>query len=381
MANLFPAGSPWDPYQYANTVIAELRKKLGLASAVFRGFDKTPSSKGSTIKIPKPQSFTAQDMPISTADDLKPGTEDLVVDQHKGVLIGMTDKELTFSREEVINMHISPAAYAIADAIDQSLAAKIKHVPWYHQAESTAAVKDITQVGKVLNDNNVPDGMRFLALNNERVAGYQELAVFHQANTSADGDQTQRTGELGEKFGFRIFNNRNIPDYTAGALSPGTQAQLNAAASKGDTQIVVKDSGGVLTGTAKEGDTLVIAGHTQRYAVTADASAGSNLITLNIYPGLAQDYAENANITFRQVSKALNLAAHRDAIALGMAPLDTTAARLGLAVMVTVTDPVTGLAIRLTYWYDGKESKLYARVDALWGVKILDANKAARLES
>ena len=279
MPNVFPAGSPWDPYQYANTVIEELRKKLGLASAVYRGFDKTPASKGSTIKISKPQSFSASDMPISSGTDLEPGTVDLVVDKWKGVLIGMTDKELTFSREEVIQMHISPAAYALADAIDQSLAAKIKHVPWYYGAASTAAIKDITQIGKVLNDNNVPDGMRFLALNNERVAGYQELAVFHQADTSADGGKTQRTGELGEKFGFRIFNNRNIPDHTAGALVPGTAAQLNAEAAKGATQIVIKDSGGVLTGTVKEGDTLVIAGNTQRYAVTADATAASNLAT------------------------------------------------------------------------------------------------------
>ena len=45
----------------------------------------------------------------------------ITLDTWKEVKFGLTDKELTFTKEKIITDHITPAAYALADAIDLSL--------------------------------------------------------------------------------------------------------------------------------------------------------------------------------------------------------------------------------------------------------------------
>ena len=378
MANTFTAGTPWDPYFYANEAISLLYKALGMARSVYRAYDKDPAQKGSTIRIRKPQAIPTQSMPISTETALAPSHVDVVVNEWHGTEFALVDDELTFSEDMIINDHIAPAAYAIADKIDQTLTALIEHFPWY--VADTSAVADIVDLRKILNANKALKGDRFYAIDETVEAAYLKLAVFHQASTATDGERAQREGDLARKFGFDIFSNQNLPTHTKGALVPGTALQLNAEVVAGAKAAVFKDSGGSLTGTVKIGDTFVIAGDTQRYVITADATASGNLITVAFEPGAATTYAASAVVTPRQETKVLNFAAHRNAVALAMAPLSTLGQKLAGANMATVNDPVTGLSLRSTLWYDEAAASVFVRLDALWGVKILDYNLGERLE-
>jgi hypothetical protein len=99
----------YDPLWYANETLEKLRKNLGMARNVYRGFDRTPQDRGSVINISLPSSFVAQDAP-STAQDLTPGSVAITLNQWKEVKFSLTDKELSFTGEKIIEDHLEPAS-------------------------------------------------------------------------------------------------------------------------------------------------------------------------------------------------------------------------------------------------------------------------------
>lgn len=369
--------SLYDPLFYAQEALIALEKALGMAGRVHRGYDKNPQDKGSTIKISRPSVFTAQDAP-STAQDINASELEVKLDFWKEVKFKLTDKEHTFTGDKIIQDHIRPAAYALADDIDRKLCALYKTVPWAHPATAPAAVADITALQRIMFTNEVPeDDQRHLMLSGVLREELLNLAAFSQHQGAGDmGAATQMRGSLGTKYGFETFANQNVQSHTAGVSADATGA-LAADASKGATSITF--DGVTAAGTFKIGDTFVIAGHTQRYAFTADATAdGTGVVALTgITPPLVKDYAENDVITITLTSGSQSMAFHRAAFALAMAPLSELGGQLG-AKIATVVDPITSLALRSRMYYVGDSSEIHVALDVLYGVKTLDGNRAVR---
>src|SRR3989304_5787547 len=113
MANTLGA---YNPIFYASEALIHLRKALGMAGRVHRGYDRERSSfmKGDTARIRKPSTFTAQDAP-STAQDLVTDTVDIVLSYWREVKWALTDKERAFTQDDIIREHIAPSAYALGD--------------------------------------------------------------------------------------------------------------------------------------------------------------------------------------------------------------------------------------------------------------------------
>lgn len=375
----------YDPIWYANEALIWLNKALGMAGRVHRGYDATPQQKGSTINITRPTMFTATDVNTSTGGttaSLAPDNVSIVLDTWKEVKYALTDKELTFTKEQIIADHIAPAAYAIADAIDLSLVGLYKYIPWKESITGTPAVADITLARKTLFNNLCPmeqDKLHFM-VDGAVEMGLLNLAAFATYDGAGEaGAETQLRGTLGRRYGFEFFANQNTPSHTSGTMAD-TAGALNANAAAGATSIVIKSL--TDTQTLKAGDILTITGDAQKYVVTADYTI-SSATTVNIFPALAKASLEDAVVTVTLPSgtgaaKNQCLAFHRDAFALAMAPLSNIGAQVG-AQVATVTDPITNLTVRSRIWYDGDLSTVKVGLDALWGVKCLNPNLAVRM--
>ena len=371
----------YNPTFFAQEALEQLEKVLGMAFFVHRGFDPSPTQRGDTISIRRPGVFTAAAMPIATASDLETETVSIVLDAWEGVVFSLTDKELSHTKERIIDEHIRPAAIAVADSIDQDLAGLYVDVPFFLDASDPGAISDFTGVRKLMFDNKVPTRPRSLMLNGEREADYLELEVFHSAEKGVDAELAQREGFLGRKFGFDIFANQNVATHVTGTVVSGSD-QLGAVVGahlKGVTALAVDSF--APTETFKRGDTFTIAGDLQRYAVAADATLSGGAITLSITPSLQIAVSGTEVITVRvQTLLEENLAWYRNAFALAMAPLsdvgNAAGARMGIAI-----DPKTALSLRSRLWYEGKEAAVFVGIDALWGVKTLNGNMAIRLNS
>lgn len=372
--------SVYDPLFYAQEAIIQLEKALGMSNRVHRGYDKSPQQKGSVISISRPSTFTAQDAP-SADQGILAGEVQITLDKWKEVKFSLSDKELTFTTDKIINDHIRPAAYALADNIDQNLTLLYRDVPWYKQNSTPCAVADITGTQKIMFNNMVPEDetMRHLMLSGTQREEFLNLSAFSQwQGAGGEGVDTQMRGTLGMKYGYEVFANQNVQTHVTGVSADATGA-LVGAHTRG--QNTVSFNGVTNAGTFKKGDTFVIAGNTQRYVfvdATTTASGAGAVTDATVYPALAQDYNNADVITITLLSGDQGLAFHRNAFALAMAPLSELGNELG-AKIATVTDPVTGLSIRSRLFYVGDSSLVKVALDVLYGVKTLDGNLACRL--
>jgi len=390
----------YDPNFYAATALLQLEKALGMASRVYRGYDKNPQEYGSIINLRRPTYFTAQTMPISSANttDLNPDSVAITLNQWYGVQFGLSDKELSYTQERIVQEHIRPAASAVADQIDVSLNALATQIPWYYVAQNTGTatnqISDWPALGRRLFDNKVPSSDLHAEINGERQQYYLSCDSFNRVSWSGDSGAQQR-GALGDKFGFEIFANQNVKAQPAGGTFAvaGGSLTVNAAVTVGATTVTLAAS--TCSGTLKVGD-IVQVGHTgtdglsgaaltaaRNFVVTADATATSNAITVSVSPKFRDAVSSGtaAAVKLQSTAKYDNMAFHRNAFALAMAPLPEAARMFGNnlgAMVASVADPITGLAIRATIWYEGLDAKVYVRLDALWGVKVLDEDLACR---
>lgn len=376
--------SIYDPIFYAQEALIALEKALGLAGRIHRGFDATPQQKGSVISIRRPSTFAAQDAP-SVAQDVNASKVDITLNKWREVKFSLTDKELTHTKEQIIVDHIRPAAYALADDLDQNLATLYKYIPWFFDvaggAGSTLVLADIAKTRKVLFDNAVPmnDGNLHLM-----VGGAEEAALLPLLSpigtaglTGGAGVETLRRGALGTVFGFEAFANQNTPSHTPGVSADATGA-LTANAAKGATSISFDSI--TTAGTVKAGDSFVLAGNTQRYVFTADYTATAGAIAnASIYPALVQAHVSTDVITINLDTHVANLAFHRNAFALATAPLSEMGGELGGARIATIADPVTNLSLRSRIYYMPDVSAVKVALDILYGYVPLDANLATRL--
>ena len=372
----------YDPIFYAQEALIALNKALGMAGRVHRGYDPNPQQKGSVINITRPSVFEATEVNTTsggTTQAVTPENVSITLDTWKEVKFGLTDKELTFTKEKIITDHITPAAYALADAIDLSLVGLYKKIPWKEAISATPVVTDITGVRKALFNNKVPMNDLHFMVDGSVEAGLLALSAFATADGAGQvGVDTQLRGSLGTRYGFEFFANQNTPAHTSGTMAD-TDGALNADADKGATSIVIKSL--TDTQTLKIGDIIKITGDAQQYVVTANYTI-SSATTVAIYPALAKKNLADALVTVilpsgTGATKNQCLAFHRHAFALAMAPLSDMGGRLG-AQIATVADPVTNLSIRSRLWYEGNTSTVKVALDALWGVQVLNPNLAVR---
>ena len=375
----------YDPYFYAQEGLIQLEKVLGLAGRVHRGFDKSPQQKGSVINIKTPSVFTATDVNTSTGgttqDVVSPETT-ITLNQWKEVKFGLTDKELTFTGEQIISDHIRPAAYALADAIDQSIAGLYIDVPWVKTLTSTVVPADLTTVRQQQFDLAVPlwdeANMHFMLDGKAEMDLLNNAAFSQYQGAGNDGIESMRRGYLGRKYGYELFANQNTPYHTAGG-----EADVTGVASAAAAGVKILNVTSVTTAAAlKKGDTFTIAGHTQHYVLTANNTASGGTMTgITFEPGLEVLTGGSEVLIFEVGASASTkkqcLAFHRDAFALAMAPLSDMGNALGARIGVA-QDPVTGLTLRSRLFYNGDTSTVKVALDALWGVKTLNRNMAVR---
>jgi hypothetical protein len=380
MANLLTAGLAYDPYFYASAALAQLNKRLGMAAFVHRAYEAEKGmEKGSTIRLRRPGKFVAQAMPIpeANAQDITPEYMDVTLSNWFGDVMGLTDKELSYTKEQVIAEHIDPLAIAMADKIDATLQALVLECPWSVAADGTTPINDFPNVRERFFLNLAPRiGDYYYQLDNVLQKRYEQQAVFYQANTGVDSETLQRDGFLGRKFGFTMYSNQNEPSYVTGTIAL-TSPIVSGLQAKGSTTLVISGSTG--SGTATKGTIITITGDAQKYAITADVAVAAGGFTAAISPALQQDAPNSTVVSFDQTaSSTIGAAFHRQAFALVMAPLSTVGNGLGIR-MATMSDPITGLTLRTRVWASGGSAKVFVGIDALWGVKTLNPNLAVRI--
>lgn len=380
----------YDPIFYAQETLKIIMQMYGLIGRVNRTFDieRRTFGRGQVANIRRPGTFVVTDGGTEPSQDIETETIPVTLDQFKQVRFGLDDQDQAYTGEQIIRDHIGPAAYQLGNYVNSQLATLAQDVPWFSPFSSTIVTGDITAGTKVLKDaaGNVAFDMSqiYLATDTEVDRQLQNLDTFHAANIAGNTNTSLVSGVNPGRFGIgEIFVDQTLGTHTSGTVvSAGTDliGALTTNASKLDASIAIGSLSGVETLVA--GDTFIIAGNDQRYAVTTDVTLAGGAATVAISPPLTQDYTSGAVVTFETAatayadSYARNLLFHRDAFALVMAQLPETQIRgLGVDVFVAV-DPVSGMSVRARRAYQDSGARVNLTLDILFGIKTINPNYA-----
>ena len=373
----------YNPIFYAQEALIQLENALGMAGRIHRGYDaeRRAFGKSDVISIRRPSTFTAQDAP-STAQNVATETVNVTLDQWKEVKFALTDKELTISEDRIIEDHIRPAAYALADNIDATLCGLYADVPHSHSLNASpgSVVGDIVTPRATMFDNKVPLGdpnkLHYMC-NGTLEAGFLANAAFAQwQGAGQTGAATQMRGAMGQRYGMNLFANQNVKTHTSGTADD-TALEIVGTGAVGDTTVALDAADAGVAGTIVPGDVLLIGG--RKYAATTTSTAAGNAFaSVGISPPLKAVTADNDSVTLTTTdSTGENLMFHENFACLATAPLSDMASALGARVS-SITDEASRLSIRSRVYYDGDNSKVNVALDVLWGYKTLDPDLAVR---
>lgn len=351
-----------------------------MPSLINKDYSGEAAQKGEVIHVPIPSKMAAIDVVPSAvapeSPDLDLQTVQIPLDTWKEVPFQMNDNEVAKVMEGVPSMQIVEAARALANTVNSSILSLYKFVPYaVGTAGTTPFATDLSvaaQARKVLNNNNCPTSDRRIVLDGDAEANAVILPALASYLNSAETN-TLREGQIGRKLGFDWFYDQQMTEisHVSGTLTGATTsaAPVTGARVQGVTNGTV--AAAATTGqTVKIGDVFTVAGDKQTYVVTQNATAASSAITIQFSPKPAVQWANGTAITLR-ASHSNNLAFHRDAIALAVRPLkdDVFGAESGQVAYMTMTDPVSGIPLRVEYKRENKRSRF--SIDLLWGVKLV----------
>ena len=360
-----------------------LREMCVTPRVVNRGYERMAGQMGTKVDVPIPSAIAAVDVvpanvPPTTAD-ISPTHASIELDQWKEAAFYLTDKEILEVMSGTIPMQASEAVRAMANEIDTQVLGNYVDLYGYAGTAgttpfSTNAFKDTThatEIRKVLNKQLAPPDNRCVILDPDAEAAALNIRAFQDMSYRGDAGGIMK-GDIGEKFGMQWKMSQNVLRHETVADS-GTKYQMNGTTVNvaGATTIGVDTGGNAIV----RGDLFTIGTDTDQ-AYTVTNSPGANATSISISPGLVKAYADDVALTFKG-AHTVNLALHRDCIALAMRPLERVPNELGGGFSMSAVDNVSGLVLRLEVTREHKRTRW--AFDALWGSAVIRPELGARL--
>ena len=362
--------------------LLSLRQKAILPRLVNADFSALAARPGDQVDVPVAAPVTVADVTPSHTPPQPPDTQlssvSVKLDNWKRASFYLTDRDMARidASADFLPLQMTEAITALAAAVNNSIlglhpkaGAFIGHpgeTPFQTPPSNRGQLKLWHGTGsaiegrRLLNAAHAPKSGRFAVLNFDAEAQALGLPQFAEAD-KAGSPSVPLDGEMGRRFGIDWYAVDQVGAVNAVAAAATVPAQLNKGASRIDLTLT---SGSLATGDVfydkTTPDTV--------YRLTTDHNALNQQKTVSITPALKANIAKGAELVFPQTP--VNLMLHRDAVALVMRPLTTGGMETGGgSQMMTVTDPDTGLSLRLEVTRQYKQTVW--EFDLLWGVELV----------
>lgn len=365
MANVF-TNLAADIYEAAERVGREL---VGGVNAVKINSGAQAAAKGDTVRaaFTQPQTVSTTYAPAMT---LPEGTDQTVdnktmsLDTYASIQIPYTGEDQKHLNngagfQTVYGNQIMQAMRSITNKIELDLMLHLGQNAGnaYGTAGTTpfaSNMNDLPNIMKLLLDRGCPDDGQITGIYDTTAAvNIQNLSNLFKVNEAGNGDLL-RNGRLGELYNIVL---RRSGQVARPAIGSGASYQLNGAHAAGLKTITV-DTG---SGTIVAGDVVTI--NSVKYVVATALSGGS----FTIHSGLVAAGADNDAVAVNAISRR-NVVIHRDAAELAIRPLAMPEGGDAAKDMMTVVDPVSGLAFTLCHYVGFKKSVI--EIGTLYGYKL-----------
>jgi hypothetical protein len=349
--------------------------------------------RGDTIDVPVASAIAQRSVTPAAAQaanqDFSPTKVQIALDQWKEASFQLSDKDVDQVMSGTIPMQAAEAVKALANGVDSYVLGLYTGVYNYGGTAGTTPfgtnLNQFKDARKWLNKSLAPMDDRAVVLDSDAEANALVLDQFLRADARGDQGGIIR-GQIGEKLGSRWFLNQNVPTHTKGTfVVTGTGAKdyiVNKASVAAGAAVMIfqgATTSCTLGGSLVVGDIFSVGSAAQTYTVTAAASvavgAGATL-SVQFSPVAAAAFAADATVVI-VATHQVNITFHRDAFALASRPLSESQIGGIGSNFRGVTDPITGLAMRLELSRQYKQTTY--SYDMLYGAKLVRADQAARI--
>jgi hypothetical protein len=351
--------------------------------------------KGETISVIDPLRFVVTEAANIAETTIVERKKDIKCDTQAHAAFSFTSREKTMSIDKFAEKYLDNCAVALANSVDVALLTKMyQTIPNYVGAAGVTPDEFLTylQAGEALDRNACPPGQRYGVIsprmNTAIVNELKGLLV-----PSKELGAQFLTGRIGNAAGLELLMDQNVRTATGGTQGVAGACLVRTTVAATQSTLAVKGLTAT-TGTVTAGTKFTVAGVYAVNPVSGDSLApelrqfvvlntetadGSGYATLDVYPEInytAPDKTvsaypvQEAVITFANAasqSYACGIVAHPEAFQWATVPLETPPNVDGK----TVTDPDTGISMRMITQYAIATDKNYTRVDIMYGVSAI----------
>lgn len=221
------------PELWETALLDTLDKQLVLANLVNTDYQGRITAVGDTVRIQKVGSVTVSDYTGSLSWE-SPSSSQVVltIDNDKAFSFKVDDLDRVQANVDLLRSYTDRAAYAMADEIDQDIAAEYANAGLSDinlDVGSDDFYDKVVEAGQQLDEANVPRMGRWIVVSPK---GYADLLKNENfIHATAGGDQILRTGQMGSISGFTVFMSNNLVNTTAStyAYMYGTRIAITHA--------------------------------------------------------------------------------------------------------------------------------------------------------
>lgn len=355
--------------------MSRLRGQLTMPKLI--SVDTADESKkvGEMVRVNKPVEFDEADehgTDGSVASDLNIEKVELRLDRHVYKEFKMSDREFTGMQPGVIPDALAAAVDVLARTVNSAIFDMSKEVPYFSGSLTSANArdkKDLIAARKTLNNRKVL-GEKNLVLTSDTEGDL--LGIFTVGN-----EQTaEKEGIIGRRFGFDVYSDVQAPTHFAGTASESNAIKLSVAGSVGSSILVLSGAGA--NATFKKGDILTVAGSAQVFAVTSDVAAdAAGAVAVSVTPAVSEAIASDTSVAVIG-DHPVDLAFSKSAFMIAFRQLETPENAPGVT-MGSMTDPETGITLRLLSWYSPATESTHWKLETLFGCKAVAPERAIRV--
>jgi hypothetical protein len=355
--------------EFARRTLDRLIENLVFPNLIYKDFSADfVADKGATIQVMKPPILTASEfvqgtgiVPQNTAQESVEVTLDHLADVsveftaiQRAVNVGNLDK------------FIEGGAIALAQKINSDGLLLYKDIPYFSGAANADpdGLDDFANAALVLDNHNVPQGMRKGLWNPMAYSKFRVLGDVVNANKSGSTDAL-RMGEIGNISGISNFMSQAVKTHTL--VGAGTTIAIDYGSGYAAGLSAIHIDG--LTAAFAVGDIFTLGGY--QYVVSVASTLSSADQDITVYPALKANVADGDVLT-PIATHVANLVFHENAFAFVTRPLVLPSDKE--AYVVSFND----ISMRVVRGYDMTYKKDMVSIDCAYGFKTMHPELACR---
>jgi len=288
------------PEIWAQEGLIQLEENMVMSRLVYRDFEMDVANYGDVVNTRVPGDFKfyrkAQSDTV-TSQDASLTNVAVPLDQHMYVNFIIKDEEASKSFQDLVDVHITPAARAMARGIDRVL---IGQTPQFltnyagklETMNSTLAKGYMLDAREKLNNNNVPMENRNLVLCPSAETHMLNTELFTAANQRGDDGTALEEAMLGRVLGFNTYMDQNTGDVSLGSADyQSGNIDAAQAAGNGSVNFAINTDANY---EATAGEYIWIAGEGHAMTLNSVATGNSTTEGITVSPNFVHGCDANA---------------------------------------------------------------------------------------